>query len=357
MYGLEVGLVLTLLVKAIWCQQWMRMALVTSNIYNRKFCDNFNFWTETQRQLCISYGDLIPKVASGAEVAYYECRHQFRWLRWNCTAQTDLKKTSLETTGSNLYPSLFGNRLVLESQEAAFVNALFSAGVAHSITTACSSNQMESCSCDRTSTGFDKDGSKWHRCSDNIEFGVNFAKQFIDSVELNWSLQRMYSSHARNLMNLHNNEVGRRAIVTNMWRKCTCHGVSGSCNTKVCSKEMPAFRFIGNFLKERFDSAIKVKLKYISTHQVLLPANKHSRPVTNLQLVYLNSSPLYCQATKGRRCRNKKDVSGSCKHMCCGRGHRTKERTVIKNCNCKFIWCCKVSCQKCRYKQKIHICK
>ena len=98
----------------------------------------------------------------------------------------------------------------LDSKEAAFVNALFSAGVVHGITKACSSNRMASCSCDRRSTGYNQGGFKWHRCSDNVDFGIKFSKQFIDSVELNWSIQRMYSSLERSLMNLHNNEVGRK---------------------------------------------------------------------------------------------------------------------------------------------------
>lgn len=85
--------------------------------------------------------------------------------------------------------------------------------MAHAVTKACSSNTLKSCSCDSSEKGFDKDGNKWHRCSDNIDFGTNFAKEFTDSEELNWSMQRKYTSHARNLMNLHNNEVGRKVII------------------------------------------------------------------------------------------------------------------------------------------------
>ena len=100
--------------------------------------------------------------------------------------------------------------LFLDSREASFVNALFSAGVAHQVTRACSSNRLSYCSCDRRTTGYDTKQFKWHRCSDNIEFGVKFSKRFIDSVERNWRIRRMYSNHAISFMNLHNNEVGRR---------------------------------------------------------------------------------------------------------------------------------------------------
>lgn len=103
--------------------------------------------------------------------------------------------------------------IVVDSKEAAFVSALFSAGVTYAVTKACSSNKLESCSCDSSEKGFDKDGNKWHRCSDNIAFGISFAKEFTDSEELNWSTQRKFTSHDRNLMNLHNNEAGRKVIL------------------------------------------------------------------------------------------------------------------------------------------------
>ena len=105
--------------------------------------------------------------------------------------------------------------------EASFVNAIFSSGVAYSITKACSSNKLEACSCERATTttttsnthsgGVSKmqNGFQWHQCNDNVAFGLSFAKKFIDSVELNWSPERMFTSHAQVMMNLHNNKVGR----------------------------------------------------------------------------------------------------------------------------------------------------
>ena len=50
------------------------MALVSSDIINKNMCDIMNFWTERQRQLCLTYRDVISQVAVGAEMAYYECR-------------------------------------------------------------------------------------------------------------------------------------------------------------------------------------------------------------------------------------------------------------------------------------------
>lgn len=106
--------------------------------------------------------------------------------------------------------------------EGSFVNAIFSSGVAYSISKACSSNKLESCSCQRATnhhhqqqqqggdpTGTTHNGFQWHQCNDNVAFGLSFAKKFIDSVELNWSAERVSSTPAQVMMNLHNNKVGR----------------------------------------------------------------------------------------------------------------------------------------------------
>lgn len=42
----------------------------------------------------------------------------------------------------------------------------------------------------------------WGGCSDNIKFGEKISKQFMDTVEVD--------SDANSLMNLHNNEAGRK---------------------------------------------------------------------------------------------------------------------------------------------------
>lgn len=67
---------------------------------------------------------------------------------------------------------------------------------------ACSDGQSETCSCDyrnnRRPSGADWE---WGGCSDNVGFGVKFARSFIDSAERGRDLR--YS------MNLHNNEAGR----------------------------------------------------------------------------------------------------------------------------------------------------
>ena len=93
-----------------------------------------------------------------------------------------------------------------------------------------------------------------------------------------------------------------------------------------------------------------------------MPADSRLAPVTDTDLIFLKNSPSYCNKTSGRRCKinskkKKNKNRGTCDMMCCGQGYRTKVRTVTKNCHCKFIWCCRVTCEKCYHKQKVYTCK
>ena len=91
------------------------------------------------------------------------------------------------------------------TREAAFVHAISAAGVAHSVTRSCSSGDLQKCGCDRTVSGASNEGFMWSGCSDNIAFGVLFSKTFVDARE-----KKGRVSSDRQLMNLHNNEAGRR---------------------------------------------------------------------------------------------------------------------------------------------------
>lgn len=131
-------------------------------------------------------------------------------------------------------------------------------------------------------------GFQWSGCSDNLSYGVAFSQAFVDEPE-----RAKGVSAGRPLMNLHNNEAGRKvgahtslptsqllsetissvrldllcfyspssrpqAILHNMQVECKCHGVSGSCELRTCWKVMPPFRRVGVVLKERFDGATEV---------------------------------------------------------------------------------------------------
>uniref|UniRef100_A0A2K5TYS9 Protein Wnt n=1 Tax=Macaca fascicularis TaxID=9541 RepID=A0A2K5TYS9_MACFA len=154
----------------------------------RVICDNIPGLVSRQRQLCQRYPDIMRSVGEGAREWIRECQHQFRHHRWNCTT-LDRDHT------------VFGRVMLRSSREAAFVYAISSAGVVHAITRACSQGELSVCSCDPYTRGrhHDQRGDfDWGGCSDNIHYGVRFAKAFVDAKE-----KRL--KDARALMNLHNN--------------------------------------------------------------------------------------------------------------------------------------------------------
>ncbi|MBW01403.1 Protein Wnt-7a, partial [Eschrichtius robustus] len=93
---------------------------------------------------------------------------------------------------------------LIGSREAAFTYAIIAAGVAHAITAACTQGNLSDCGCDKEKQGqYHRDeGWKWGGCSADIRYGISFAKVFVDAREI--------KQNARTLMNLHNNEAGRK---------------------------------------------------------------------------------------------------------------------------------------------------
>jgi len=120
--------------------------------------------------------------------------------------------------------------VLLGTREAAFVHAISSAGVVYAVTRACSSGQLDRCGCDRSVTTRSPppvkqrrrarsddgrrliaDSFKWSGCSDNIAYGVAFAKSFVDAGEKSGRNRSARSS--RTIINLHNNNAGRKASI------------------------------------------------------------------------------------------------------------------------------------------------
>lgn len=73
------------------------------------------------------------------------------------------------------------------------------------MTRACSRGELRDCNCVTKRDGDGNDGFHWEGCSQNIAYGIRFAKAFVDS----WEEER----DARAKMNLHNNRVGRRVSI------------------------------------------------------------------------------------------------------------------------------------------------
>jgi len=133
--------------------------------------------------------------------------------------------------------------------------------------------------------------------------------------------------------------------------KCKCHGMSGSCTTRTCWRQLPNLRSVSNRLKSKFDRAIQVVAD--NTGKRFMPETMGSRVPEIEDIVFSEGSPNFCLrnhttgslGTKNREC-TLTNGTGGCHTLCCGRGYRTEWKT--ENCRCKFNWCCNVVCDKCQ---------
>jgi len=60
--------------------------------------------------------------------------------------------------------------------------------------------------------------------------------------------------------------------------------------------------------------------------------------------------------TKGRLCNQRSLGVDGCPLLCCGRGYQPRVREVEKECNCRFVWCCNVVCDNCKFKKEEYVC-
>lgn len=87
-------------------------------------------------------------------------------------------------------------------RETAFIYAVTSASLAHSVARACSQGSIFTCTCGvKTTSVSTQNDWKWGGCSDNAAFGHRFSRDFVDESERGRDLRYM--------MDHHNNEAGR----------------------------------------------------------------------------------------------------------------------------------------------------
>ncbi|KAL4645989.1 protein Wnt-4a-like [Arapaima gigas] len=154
-------------------------------------CERLKGLVPRQVQVCKRHVEMMDGVRRGARLAVDECQHQFRNRRWNCSV--------LDTQ------PIFGKVVTQGTREAAFVYAVSSASVAFEVTRACSSGELHKCGCDHSVYGSSPQGFQWSGCSDNVAYGVAFSASFVDVRE-----RSRRAPPGRALMNLHNNEAGRK---------------------------------------------------------------------------------------------------------------------------------------------------
>ena len=219
----------------------------------------------------------VKIVLEGTKSSIEECQFQFKNHRWNCTIHPENER------------NLFGNYFTIyNSRESAFLHAISTVGVIHAITKACSKGNLMNCPCvnrrSRASVSW-----KWGDCSDDITYGEKFSKMFIDSIE--------DSTADSGIVNLHNNEAGRKLLKASMQKVCKCHGLSGSCSMKVCWKRLPPLRTLGDTLLNKYEGATQVMAVKRKRNQTkrLKPVNSELKKPTKMDLVFLNESANFCE--------------------------------------------------------------
>ncbi|KAK2085849.1 Protein Wnt-3a [Saguinus oedipus] len=160
-----------------------------------------------------------------------------------------------------------------------------------------------------------------------------------------------------------------QAISSHMHLKCKCHGLSGSCEVKTCWWSQPDFRAIGDFLKDKYDSASEMVVeKHRESRgwvETLRPRYTYFKVPTERDLVYYEASPNFCEpnpetgsfGTRDRTCNVSSHGIDGCDLLCCGRGHNARAERRREKCRCVFHWCCYVSCQECTRVYDVHTCK
>ena len=179
---------------------------------------------------------------------------------------------------------------------------------------------------------------------------------------------------------------------------CKCHGVSGSCTTKTCWRQLSTLRAAALYLKKRYNRAVKVDFQNVAFPEKMgRKRNRFSRAnrrqaFRKTDLLYIEQSPDYCYnngsyRTVGRRCsikergrgggkeerddgggtgsteegiigRSGEEQRNSCHLLCesCGLSVRNIVLEVEETCHCKFHWCCTVQCQTCMKRKEIYTC-
>lgn len=294
--------------------------------------------TRRQNHQCRKEFGLPETLREARRLATTHCEDQFRYDRWNCSIEIRGKR--------NIFKKLY--------KETAFVHALTSAAMTHSIARACAEGRMTKCSCGPRKQNRADQTFQWGGCNDNLKHGKRVTRSFLD-------LRGGDSDEETEILR-HDSEVGIEAVSTLMKDKCKCHGVSGSCSMKTCWKKLSDFNATALLLRQKYNQAIR-KAPNVRTMRREAPSSRVKKPKQRRKkqqsqyttLYYLETSPTYCSVTKDRQCLN----PDNCANLCCGRGYTTRVFRQVEKCRCRFNngRCCQLICDYCQRYEDRYFCK
>ncbi|KAH9511891.1 Protein Wnt-7b [Dermatophagoides farinae] len=265
-------------------------------------CQRIPNLNRQQLKICQKSPEILSVIRKGIQIALSECqqlfsnRIQLQHSSWNCSSwiQNSLNRLYVNITDID----------VKGTKEASFAHALFAAAVVYTLSEACTRSNFPYCSCrsstkkdynhqidmfdimdysssslssffttttSSSSSSINEDNSiqssdnlillnqewKWNGCSHNIQFGMETARIFLDSSE-------HQSITPYSLINLHNNNVGRKIIRDGLIFRCQCHGISGSCTLRTCWHTIRGFRQATQLLYNRYIKAKMVSYSWLN---------------------------------------------------------------------------------------------
>lgn len=273
--------------------EFERVSNLTVDDY-KDYCANSDLLINAkQRNLCRLHPRVMPVIARGIKLAIDECQSRFTTSRWNCSLVLQESLHGPQVSAIKVSPLRIQNLsdvVKRPNRERSFLNAIIAAGLAHAMTKACSNDELPGeCSCDKKIRSRNNRKIEWVACSDDIDYGAKFSREFTDSMEYEYS-------DTTGMINLHNYEVGRRVFKSSTDITCTCQdGENSHCQTKRCWKHLGSFRDIGDELLRRYESATHVQTSSKDPHK-LRPVRRGVRKPRRKDLVYIEESPDYCSS-------------------------------------------------------------
>ncbi|TKR79961.1 hypothetical protein L596_014104 [Steinernema carpocapsae] len=382
---------LTVLVSSAVAIKWLAMHRVHQPWTDPRHCPKTHDDRKSyglngyQGRMCRRITELMPIITKAAKETVFGCAKMFADRRWNCS--------------SLLAVPYLRNDLTKGTKEQAFVYALSSAAITHQVAKACVSGQLPYCPCGKNSPTAVSSADptyKWKGCSDNVFYGMRVSHEWADApwrsrirenrsdsssrqrrinresalfdemsfMNIDFGVNKNIKSlKPRMQMNQHNNNVGRQVTELSMYRKCKCHGVSSSCTVKTCWNTLPDIVQIAHKLREIYDVSAEQHLRPFPVFKS--DGSIDSSDVPQQNMVYLRKSPNYCVpnladgslGTQMRECNVSSTGSGSCSNLCCGRGYNTQQVHVEEQCQCRYVHCCYVKCNTCKYWMNKYYCK